>query len=371
MSAKRVLIVDDTKEIARLLQAALSTLDAELKSTVVPSAEEAILEITRQAFDLLVIDVRLPGISGLELTRKLRSRNKKMHVIQISGLNDPSLKDQAMRVGADMFMPKPLVMSEFLATVERLLDIQRPPSTDPLVVQPATASPEVQTVNLPDILASVRQSLNALAVGLADERGRMIARAGDFPDPSIETSIVPALLASLSASEKVSRLMSQDIPANLVLVRGPELDFVAAPAGLNYMALVVLKRARSGIRLALAVDELLAAQKDLRQALAQSAVTASPAEELEQAQLPQPVEPPPLVQTLPVEASPDPHAEELAVDLEELFNKTETARLTTDDVNAFWDKLASGKDTGGLSNPDMLSYDQASRLGLTPDGEET
>ncbi len=90
MSPKRVLVVDDTREIGRMIQAALETLGPGLVTTVLPTAEEALQEIDRQTFDLMVIDVRLPGISGLELTRKLHSRKHTAKVIQISGINDPA-----------------------------------------------------------------------------------------------------------------------------------------------------------------------------------------------------------------------------------------------------------------------------------------
>jgi CheY-like chemotaxis protein len=71
---KRVLIVDDALELGRFLQAALKTLRPPVESVLVPSAEEAILESSQTAPDLLVADIRLPGISGLELVRKIRNR---------------------------------------------------------------------------------------------------------------------------------------------------------------------------------------------------------------------------------------------------------------------------------------------------------
>ncbi len=67
---KRILIADDALELGRLLQTVFLTLDPKLSIQVVPSAEEALLESSRKPIDLLVSDVRLPGMSGLDLVRK-------------------------------------------------------------------------------------------------------------------------------------------------------------------------------------------------------------------------------------------------------------------------------------------------------------
>ncbi len=74
MAGPRILIVDDQREIARVLQSSLEGLEHELEISLAMSGEEAILELTRGDIDLLVADVRLPGISGLELMEKFKSR---------------------------------------------------------------------------------------------------------------------------------------------------------------------------------------------------------------------------------------------------------------------------------------------------------
>ncbi|HVN55472.1 MAG TPA: response regulator [Anaerolineaceae bacterium] len=371
MTPKRILIVEDTKEIARMLQAALLTLDATFLITVVPSAEEAILEITRQQFDLLVIDIRLPGISGLELTRKLRSRNKEVRVVQISGMGDPQLKDQSLKVGADIFFPKPLVMGEFLDAVEKLLGMKK---TSPVgTVKGSTNSPTVPAPaqGLGDQLTALRQTLSATATALVDPRGRMFARAGELPDQEMEETLIPAMMASLSSSEKVNRILGQEHSENVLAFRGPAYDLLCAPLGKSLMVLVVLKRSRSSVRLAVAVDELLMAQKDLENTLIGMGVGvpepvpaemtlapegASGGEAVPAGQSPQATGP----------AGPEEAAGSVE-DLEALLSKSGKAGLKPADVDAFWDRAAEKKDTGELSNPDMLSYDQASRLGLTPD----
>ena len=70
MSSYHILIVDDQKDIRRVLVSGLQTLGQKLDVIEVPSAEEAMLLAPRRTFDLIVTDVRLPGISGLDLVKR-------------------------------------------------------------------------------------------------------------------------------------------------------------------------------------------------------------------------------------------------------------------------------------------------------------
>ncbi len=82
----RVLIVDDHQEIRTVLRANLETLGLDLDLVDVPSGEEAIVEVVGTGIDLLIADVGLPGLSGLELVRKLKTTYEEMQVIIITGI---------------------------------------------------------------------------------------------------------------------------------------------------------------------------------------------------------------------------------------------------------------------------------------------
>jgi CheY-like chemotaxis protein len=73
MAAYRVLIVDDNHEVRRMVTASIKTLGAEIDVLNVPSAEEALFISTSQPLDLVVIDIRLPGMSDLEMVDRLLS----------------------------------------------------------------------------------------------------------------------------------------------------------------------------------------------------------------------------------------------------------------------------------------------------------
>ena len=85
MAIPCILLVDDQRDIVRLLHSTLQTLGHKMDIVDAPSGEEALLEASRRKVDLLVTDYLLPGISGVELMRKIRMKSPEMKVIFISG----------------------------------------------------------------------------------------------------------------------------------------------------------------------------------------------------------------------------------------------------------------------------------------------
>jgi CheY-like chemotaxis protein len=143
---KRVLIVDDAIDLGRLLQDALKTVHPDIPISVVPSAEEALLEATRFTLDVLVTDLRLPGMSGLDLIRKIRVRQPNVKVILMTGLRpDDRLYKQKDEATVDIFLRKPIMAPDFLDAVDQLLGEGKPqesPVAKPGEEKPATEKPK-------------------------------------------------------------------------------------------------------------------------------------------------------------------------------------------------------------------------------------
>lgn len=268
MSVKRVLIVDDAFELGRMLRAAVETLGAGLDVKLVPSAEEALLEHARQPLDLLVVDIRLPGMSGLDLTRRLRERGSTMKILLITGMPDKDIPARATAVGADRFMPKPFLMSEFLAVTGELLGLQPPVLEQPQTTKGVEAPP---MTDLPGVLQGLRKGLGAALVLLADDRGKVVAQTGARTDFEFDKQWAATILAALSALQKASRLVNSGIPQGAIVLRGPEQQLIAAPVG-DYALVIGLGADKSGLRSALALEEALNAQAQLVRILDQTGV---------------------------------------------------------------------------------------------------
>jgi CheY-like chemotaxis protein len=317
MPTRRVLIVDDARELGRLLQTALSTLASHPIVSVVPSAEEALLETSHHQVDVMITDVRLPGISGIELTRRLRSRYPNVKTIQITGMNDPTLEAQAKEAGADYFFQKPLTMPVFVDAVERLLGVKEPDAPPP----PTEPEVKTQTDRLVEVLAVLRQSLGAEQTALIDDRGRVIFEDlnNDLQKP--DPDLLAALAETLQTGNKVSRILGVKDQENVLTFRGRIMDVLVSTVSSGYNLVVVLRNARTSVRLAIALDSLLTARKEVQAILADMGIT--PRVELRETPRPQKVQTRPLrnfdsvsVRPAAVQSAPEPAAAAAGVPVE-------------------------------------------------------
>ncbi len=113
-SSRRILIVDDEIEIRRALQRHLVAHDFEV--TVVGSGEEALDEITLRRPDLMLLDLGLPGMSGLEVCKRVRAISN-LPIIVLSARDAERDKVHALDLGADDYIAKPFGIDEVLARI--------------------------------------------------------------------------------------------------------------------------------------------------------------------------------------------------------------------------------------------------------------
>jgi two-component system KDP operon response regulator KdpE len=114
----RILVVDDEPPIRKLLRMGLNTQGYEVLEA--PNGKTA-LEMLGQNPDLIILDLGLPDIQGLELLRKIRERNEGVPVVVLSSRGDEAGKVQALDLGADDFVTKPFGMDELLARMRAAL----------------------------------------------------------------------------------------------------------------------------------------------------------------------------------------------------------------------------------------------------------
>jgi len=130
MQTRRILIVDDAPEFANLVKDALATMQIPLQVTVYLSGEEAWLEVLKTRFDLVITDLRLPGISGTELIRRIRQRFPKIKIIAVSGLAEAGLTERTRAAGVDAFYRKPIELPLLMTKIDNLLSDLSQEETD-------------------------------------------------------------------------------------------------------------------------------------------------------------------------------------------------------------------------------------------------
>jgi two-component system phosphate regulon response regulator PhoB len=125
-AAPRILVVEDEAPLALLL-----SYNLEAEGFIVERVErgdEAELRLTEDPADLVILDWMLPGVSGLEICRRLRAREatKTLPVIMLTARGEESERVRGLSIGADDYVVKPFSVPELLARVRALLRRSRP-----------------------------------------------------------------------------------------------------------------------------------------------------------------------------------------------------------------------------------------------------
>ena len=117
--AATILIVEDEFPVARGIQYALQQEGYQV--VIARSGEEGLDYATSQAPDLVVLDVRLPGMDGFEVLRRLRAAGSKAPVLVLTARDDEVDKVIGLELGADDYLTKPFGLRELMSRIKALL----------------------------------------------------------------------------------------------------------------------------------------------------------------------------------------------------------------------------------------------------------
>lgn len=120
MKGRSVLIVDDEKNILLTLSQSLEVLQLETDTAI--NGEEALTKLKEKDFGLILLDLRMPGIDGMEVLRQVREIRPDIRIIMISAYGTIEVAVEAMKLGAVDFIQKPFSPEEVRALVSRVLD---------------------------------------------------------------------------------------------------------------------------------------------------------------------------------------------------------------------------------------------------------
>jgi len=115
----RILVVEDERKVAKALEQGLEAEHYEV--AVAHSGEDGFYLISTQAFDLVLLDLMLPGRSGLEILGALRTRGLKTPVLILTARDGIEDRVQGLDCGADDYLVKPFAFAELLARIRALL----------------------------------------------------------------------------------------------------------------------------------------------------------------------------------------------------------------------------------------------------------
>jgi two-component system KDP operon response regulator KdpE len=119
VAPSRVLVVDDEPAIRRFLRTSLRAEGYDIVE--VETGEAALAEVRRRAPDLIVLDLGLPGLDGLEVIRRVREPGSVVPIIVLTSRTDEAGKVEALDLGADDYVTKPFGVDELLARMRAAL----------------------------------------------------------------------------------------------------------------------------------------------------------------------------------------------------------------------------------------------------------
>lgn len=114
----RILIIEDEIPLSRHIASALT--EAGHEATVIHDGETGLVELESRAFDLLILDLGLPGMDGLEVLRRLRTKPMSHRVLILTARGELNDDASRLQLGADDYLAKPFAMQELLARVRAL-----------------------------------------------------------------------------------------------------------------------------------------------------------------------------------------------------------------------------------------------------------
>lgn len=197
-SDEHVLIVDDEPNVALYLSEALEGADHDYQVSIAQTGEEALEIMEESTVDLLVTDLRMPGISGLELIRWVRASSPNTRTILITAYGDDEVEAEARRLEAYRYLTKPFDIGDFRQAVQEALQ-------DIIISQAGFTILSDETFEkITQELEQLRHNINAHSIILADMQGQRVAVEGVTPEVDVAT-LLSLLAGSLSIEDELSR----------------------------------------------------------------------------------------------------------------------------------------------------------------------
>ncbi|MCK4488963.1 MAG: response regulator [Anaerolineales bacterium] len=370
----RVLIVDDHQEIRTTLRANLEALEVDLDLVDVPSGEEAIVEVVGTGIDLLIADIGLPGLSGIDLFKKLKHTFPDMKVIIITGMEEEDLHREIADAGAEAFFFKPLKMPEFLNAVRRTMGLD-PVEKDPEPLQKLTK--QNLDENVTERIADLRGELGAISILVIESAGIISAETGVVPDTIYESHVMPLLLQTFSTTNKISSFLGKDKPESVWYFSGDKYDLFWSHINTEYGMMVITNPVTQNNDLSwvlttldLAIQEVTQIIQGLTGTLAVKTKSSAKDTKADNAKKKTPVK-----AELPkkknqgangsTKAKPAPKKKSKAAKEEPKPND-----IDENEVHEFWKAATLETEIQRIDSPDSLSFEQAQKLGFVPGGDK-
>lgn len=234
---KKVLVVDDHFEMLELLRSMLELSNDQCEVLAVPSAEEGLLELRRTPFDLVITDVRLPGMSGFDLVRRIQKlkRDKETPVIMITAYSSAEGQKEARELGVLRYFPKPLDTDAVLMAVQTALHGELADEND-AAVEYKTDDAIVISEAVHKRLQTLRTDTGATGLMLATTKGQVLFEATtrrlDF------AGLAVTLANHVKQSFTLGQYLDSELPNTIQYHAGETVELYCANVNQDYFVTI-------------------------------------------------------------------------------------------------------------------------------------
>ncbi len=253
-----ILVVDDTEAICSALRDMLTMAGYSVRTA--PSGERALQIMENAAMDLVITDLRMSGMSGLDLLKKVKERSPLLPVIILTGFGDMDSVIAAMRAGVADYLKKPFSVNEVLEVVKR--ELKKPSlaaSPQTLLAmpmegetEPSERPPRLYIFASDDMgkidraLTELRAQVTAESVLLLEEAGYIISAKGPFAESELP-SLTTLIVSGRTTSSKLARMLGEEETFALNYMEGQRLSVYTASMGKGlFLVLMVPKYVKQG-----------------------------------------------------------------------------------------------------------------------------
>ena len=195
--SKNILIIDDDFSLRKVIEKALKNSKTNIKG--VSTISEAWVDIEKNRFDLIICDVVLPDGDGLELVKKVKSKNNSQSFIIISAKNNLLTAIKANQLDVVDYLPKPLDLNDLTITVDRCLKNQMINNNELIVDEklPIIGTSSVMQRVFKNIAKITKTNYTVLITGESGSGKELVAKVIHDYSPRSASNFIPINMASL------------------------------------------------------------------------------------------------------------------------------------------------------------------------------
>ena len=237
--SKRILIVDDEESVVFFLGESLTELGAKYEVETACSGEEALEKMAAHHFDLVITDLRMPGVDGLELVEQVGKRYPQTHLILMTAFGSDQVAAEARRLHVYRYITKPF-------RVEDLVDAARQALGEMAVAQPGLlVLSDERFEDITRCLSELRIEVEAQCVLLADVVGRPVTRVGVTEGLKVDT-LTSLIGGGFATTFEMARRLGQERVFNLNYQEGNCYDVYSSNVGDNlFLTIIYDKKVQS------------------------------------------------------------------------------------------------------------------------------